>query len=426
MAQTSRARPGIGRLEAHMKAGRTPILGGTMLVAGTAIGAGMLGLPMISAGMWFFWSTVLLIVSWFFMYRSSQALLEVNLHFEPGHSFHTLVKTLLGKGWTTLNGISVAFVLYTLVYAYVSGGGSVVQHILTPILETPPPRFFTSLFFGLLLAAGIWWSSRAVDRLSVLLMGGMVFTLLFSTSGMLAQLRLDILTDTEGGGGKFIFIWCAVSTYLTSFCFHASVPSLVKYMGKDGNAINTCLRYGTITALVCYFIWIMAADGVIQRQDYKEIIQAGGNVGNLLAAAGESLGTGLILRFLEAFSLMAVATSFLGAGLGLFDYMADLCNFDDSRLGRTKTMLVTLVPPMICGLIWPDGFLPAIGWAGLAATIWSVIIPAMLVYFGRQKFEPMDFRAPGGNIMVLLLAMYGILVAVCHVLFVFELLPMYK
>ena len=30
-----------------------PILGGTMIVAGTAIGAGMLALPMISAGMWF-------------------------------------------------------------------------------------------------------------------------------------------------------------------------------------------------------------------------------------------------------------------------------------------------------------------------------------------------------------------------------------
>ena len=57
--------------------------GGSMLVAGTAIGAGMLGLPIISAGMWFFWSTALLVISWYCMYRSSQAILEVNLHFEP-------------------------------------------------------------------------------------------------------------------------------------------------------------------------------------------------------------------------------------------------------------------------------------------------------------------------------------------------------
>lgn len=397
-----------------------------MLVAGTAIGAGMLGLPMISAGMWFYWSTALLVISWFCMYRSSQALLEVNLHFNPGDSFHTLVKSLLGSFWSTFNGLSVAFVLYTLVYAYVSGGGSVVQHVLTPFLGVAPPRLLTSFLFAFLLAACIWWSSRAVDRFSILLMCGMVLALIVSMSGMISNLRLDVLMDTSGEGGRFIFIWCAVSTYLTSFCFHASVPSMVKYMGNDGRTINACLRYGTILALACYFSWLVAADGVIPRQEYKAVIAAGGNVGNLLAAAGSNLGDNFIKRFLDAFSLLAVATSFLGAGLGLFDYMADLCDFDDSRLGRTKTMLVTLAPPMACGLIWPDGFLPAIGWAGLGAAIWSVIVPAMLLYAGRRRFAPGGYTAPGGPLLIPLLLLYGILVAVCHTLFVFELLPMYQ
>lgn len=397
-----------------------------MLVAGTAIGAGMLGLPMISAGMWFFWSTALLIMSWFFMYRASQALLEVNLHFEPGDSFHTLARTLLSPFWTTLNGLSVAFVLYTLVYAYVSGGGSVVQHALMPVLENPPPRFFASLFFALLLAACIWWSSRAVDRLSTIFMGGMIITLVLSMAGMLGHLSIPTLLDSAGTGGQFIFIWCALSTYLTSFCFHASVPSLVKYMGKDGKTINRCLMFGTLIALGCYFAWLLAADGVIPRADYKTVIAEGGNVGNLLAAAGANIGKGLIMRCLEIFSLLAVATSFLGAGLGLFDYMADLCNFDDSRRGRTLTMLVTMLPPMICGLTWPDGFLPAIGWAGLAASIWSVIVPALLLLAARRVYEPLDYAAPGGKTLPYLLILYGILVGVCHSLFVFELLPMYQ
>lgn len=397
-----------------------------MLVAGTAIGAGMLGLPIISAGMWFFWSTALLVISWYCMYRSSQAILEVNLHFEPGNSFHTLVKTLLGPRWSMINGLSVAFVLYTLVYAYVSGGGSAVQHMLTPALGAAPPRVLTSLIFALLLAVCIWWSGRAVDRLSFLLMIGMVVSLLFSMTGMLSRLRLYTLTDAAGGGGRFIFVWCAVSTYLTSFCFHASVPSLMKYIGKDGQTINSCLRYGTLLALACYFVWILAADGSIPRAEYKNIIAAGGNVGNLLAAAGANVASTIAIRFLEAFSLLAVATSFLGAGLGLFDYMADLCDFDDSRLGRAKTMLVTLAPPMICGLIWPDGFLPAIAWAGFAASVWSVIVPAMLLVACRRQFSPIGYFAPGGVALPPLLILYGVLVAICHVLTVFELLPVYQ
>ncbi|MBD5553303.1 MAG: tryptophan permease [Desulfovibrio sp.] len=397
-----------------------------MLVAGTAIGAGMLGLPMISAGMWFYWSTALLVISWFCMLRSSQALLEVNLHFQPGDSFHTLARNLLGPFWTTLNGLSVAFVLYTLVYAYVSGGGSVVQQALAPVLPFPLPRVLASLFFALLLAACIWWSSRAVDRLATIFMGGMVITLVLSMCGMLARLSLPVLLDSHGSGGQFIFIWCAVSTYLTSFCFHASVPSLLKYMGKDGATINRCLVIGTLIALACYFFWILAADGLIPRHEFRTVIQQGGNVGNLLEAAGANLGTGVIMRCLEIFSLLAVATSFLGAGLGLFDYMADLCNFDNSRLGRTKTMLVTLLPPMLCGLIWPDGFLPAIGWAGLAASVWSVIVPGLMLRAGRRHFAPEGYVAPGGQLLVPLLILYGTLVAVCHTLFVFDLLPMYQ
>lgn len=397
-----------------------------MVVSGTAIGAGMLGLPMISAGMWFYWSMALLIISWFCMYRSSQALLEVNLHFQPGASFHTLAKTLLGPFWSTLNGFSVAFVLYTLVYAYVSGGGSVVQQALLPALGIGVPRLVSSLFFALLLTAIIWWSSIAVDRFSVILMGGMVIALIGSITGMLDHLKLNVLMDVNGSGGQFVFVWCAISTYLTSFCFHASVPSLMKYMGNDGKTINLCLRCGTLVALACYAIWIIAADGLIPREAYRAVIANGGNVGNLLNAAGESLGGSIVTRLLEIFSLLAVATSFLGAGLGLFDYMADLCNFDDSRLGRTKTMLVTFAPPMAFGLIWPDGFLPAIGWAGLASTIWAVIVPAMLLLACRKHFPPTGYTAPGGNLLAPLLFMYGILVAICHILFVFELLPMYQ
>lgn len=401
----------------------SPVVGGTMLVAGTAIGAGMLGLPMISAGMWFYWSCVVLVVSWFCMYRSSQAILEVNLEFAPGDSFHTLVKNLLGPFWTTLNGLSVAFVLYTLVYAYVSGGGSVLQHTLTPFLGVEPPRLLTSLFFALLLVACIWWSSKAVDRFSIILMGGMVLALIFSLCGMIGNIRPSLILEENGSA---IFIWCAISTYLTSFCFHASVPSLVKYMGKDAPTINKCLKYGTLIALLCYFVWISAADGIIPRSEFRNVIAEGGNVGNLLSAAGTNLDNSFIIGFLEAFSLLAVATSFLGAGLGLFDYMADLCSFDDSRLGRTKTMLITFAPPMICGLIWPDGFLPAIGWAGLAAAIWSVIVPAMLLRAKRKTYAPRPYTAPGGNMLVPILLCYGILVGVCHILFVFELLPMYK
>lgn len=402
------------------------VLGGTMIIAGTSIGAGMLALPTISAGMWFYWSVALLFVCWLMMLLSSQALLEVNLHYEPGSSFHTLVKDTLGPVWNIINGASVAFVLYILVYAYVSGGGSIVRHTLLATIGFEPSKFLAGITFAVILTACVWWSTWIVDRISVIMMGGMVITFVLSMTGLLGEIRANVLSDVGGTGPYAIFVLVALSTYLTSFCFHASVPSLVKYFGKAPREINKCLLFGTIIALACYLAWIAACDGNITRVQFKDVIASGGNVGDLVKAAGANMNSSFILRMLEAFSSLAVATSFLGAGLGLFDYMADLCKFDDSRAGRTKTTLITFLPPTLGGLLWPDGFLYAIGWAGLAATIWSVIVPAMMLKVSRKKFATSVFTAPGGNLTIYVLLTFGVITAVCHTLVVFNVLPMYK
>lgn len=75
-----------------------------------------------------------------------KAILEVNLHYEPGSSFHTLVQDTLGPVWSTINGLAVAFVLYILVYAYVSGGGSTVQQTIMAVTGSDPGMMSSSLF----------------------------------------------------------------------------------------------------------------------------------------------------------------------------------------------------------------------------------------------------------------------------------------
>ena len=75
-------------------------LGGSMLVAGTAIGAGMLALPMTSAGMWFNWSMVLMLLSWFCMLRASQAIAQL----EAALGFPVFTRERRYIGVTALGG----------------------------------------------------------------------------------------------------------------------------------------------------------------------------------------------------------------------------------------------------------------------------------------------------------------------------------
>jgi hypothetical protein len=74
------------------------------------------------------------------MLHSGLMILEANLNYHIGASFDTITKDLLGNGWNIINGLTVAFVLYILTYAYISASGSVIQHTFAQMnLAVPAP-----------------------------------------------------------------------------------------------------------------------------------------------------------------------------------------------------------------------------------------------------------------------------------------------
>ncbi len=95
--------------------------------------------------------------------------------------------------------------------------------------------------------------------------------------------------------------------------------------------------------------------------------------------------------------------------------LLDLFKFDDSVLGRTKTTLVTFLPPLLLSLQFPYGFVIAIGYAGLAATIWAAIVPALLAKASRQKFPNATYKVYGGNFMIGFVILFGVLNIVAQV-----------
>lgn len=141
---------------------------------------------------------------------------------------------------------------------------------------------------------------------------------------------------------------------------------------------------------------------------------------------GSVASSPLVTQLLNAFSYMALASSFLGVSLGLFDYIADMLKFTDTPSGRAKSALITFVPPTIGALLFPNGFLYAIGFAGLAATIWAVIVPALMAHASRRRFPQAHYRVPGGIAVIVLVIGFGLLNAIAHILSLFNLLPIYR
>ena len=233
------------------------------------------------------------------------------------------------------------------------------------------------------------------------------------------------------GSGKTTLIKLMLGYYPVlggqiSIGYHGNVPSLMKYYGKDPKTIVKCLVYGTLMALALYTIWLLATMGNIPRPEFIGIAEKGGNIDVLVQALSGVLNSRSLDLLLVVFSNFAVASSFLGVTLGLFDYLADLFGFDDSAVGRLKTALLTFAPPVVGGLLFPNGFLYAIGYAGLAATIWAAIVPALLARASRKRFGSPKFRVWGGKPMIALILVFGVGNALVHILSSFNLLPVYQ
>lgn len=401
------------------------ILGGAMIIAGTAVGAGMFSIPMVTSGVWFTGSVVLLIYTFACMLLSGLMILEANMNYPAGASFHTMVKDLLGPVWNSINGLSITFVLYILTYAYISAGSSIISSNLSSHLEIP--QAISGLVFALLVAFFVWLSTRAVDRLSTILIGGMVLTFVMSIGGMVTTASPSILfNQIEQGDTHYLpYALAALPYLLTSFGYHGNVPGLVKYYNKNSRSVVLSLVYGAIITVAIYILWQYAIQGNIPRSAFVQIREEGNNISALLDQMNLSTNSSFISQFLTLFSYMALASSFLGVSLGLFDFIADFFKFNDNQQGRLKSALITFLPPTVFALVFPNGFIYAIGFAGLAATVWAVIIPALMARASRKRFPKNSYKAPGGIAVIWFVILFGVINAVAHILSLLGLLPIY-
>lgn len=403
---------------------------GIMVIAGTVIGGGMFALPVDLSGAWFFWGAFILIIAWFSMLHSGLLLLEANLNYPVGSSFNTITKDLIGNKWNIVSGFTVAFVLYILTYAYISANGAIISETISMNMGYRVNPRIVGICTAIFVASVLWISSLAASRITSLFLGIKIISFIIVFGSFFFQVDFSILRDTAGqaqnDASYFPYIFMALPVCLASFGFHGNIPSLIICYGKRKDKLIKSIVFGSLLALVIYLFWLYCTMGNISRESFSEIIASGGNVDSLVKSFLGTRQNGIIEFCLLVFSNLAVASSFFGVTLGLFDYLADLFKFDNSSVGRFKTVLLTFLPPALLYLIFPNGFIYGIGGAGLCATIWAVIIPAVLALKARKKFPNKMFTVWGGLIIPTIVILFGVAVIVCWFGNVFHLLPRFS
>ncbi|OQX39036.1 MAG: hypothetical protein B0D91_02620 [Oceanospirillales bacterium LUC14_002_19_P2] len=284
-----------------------------------------------------------------------------------------------------------------------------------------------SLIFAVGLSIFVIIGPKAVDRVTTVMVAGMVITFLSFTGGLVGSAQQETLFPALPVSESLPFVLMALPFMMVSFGFHNCVPSLVKYMGgKESRTLRNALLVGSLLALVIYILWQVSIMGNLSREAFGGVLASGGNIGALIRALEDSGISVHLSGALQVFSQLAVATSFVGVSVGLFDYLADLFGFSDDMPGRLKTAALTFIPPTLLGVFIPDGFITAIGFAGLGATFFCVIGPVLMVrQTRRQGLSGSSFRVSGGNARLWLVLTFGIAVMLLEVLNMLKLLPVF-
>jgi tryptophan-specific transport protein len=279
---------------------------------------------------------------------------------------------------------------------------------------------------SLTVAAIVWLGTSSIGRIMSVLLITKIVLLLILFGGLFTTVNADYLLDSQNPAASYWpYMLGIVPFCLASFGYHGNISGLISYYNGDHRRVKRCLCTGTAVALVIYLFWIICTMGNLPRSAFPEIASQGGDIAALMHAfslRGYTAGMSLLFSI---FSHFAVICSFVGVTAGLVDYISDRLTLPRTRTGRLKATAITFLPPLSLSLLFPDGFVRAIGYAGLIATIWAVIVPGLLHLKMRSRHHSGYQRGRWDGVQLSMIMAYAALNILSWALSEFDLLPVF-
>lgn len=396
------------------------IFGGALLVAGTCIGAGMLSLPISTAAGGFYASVGAFFFCWVMMTLTAFLMLEISLCYPEETNLITMAKTTLGKGGAILAWVCYLLFLYSLMGAYTSGASGILAKVYA---KCGIPDYFSLPTFVGFFALIVYLGTRWVDGVNRVMMIGLIVAYL-ALVGITAP-RVE-WTYLQEGNSKYL--WVAGPLLVTSFGFHLLIPSLKNYMHGNVKELRFAIFWGSLIPLIVYLFWEFIILGTVPSSGTGGLIamnQTEQPVVSLTHALSVALSNPWITLLARVFGFCAILTSFIGVALGLFDFLADGFHIEKNTRGKLLLALLTFAPPACFVIFYPSGFLLALRYAGVFASILLILYPAIMVWRNRYYLKSTaPYRVIGGRISLILAILFGAGVICLELLQDFKLLPM--
>jgi len=354
-------------------------IGSVLIITGTAIGGGMLALPLVTAQLGFWGTLVFLFVCWAVMTYAAILILKVNLRFAPNTSFSTMAYETIGRSGQIITWLSFLLLLYALTAAYITAGASLLHNVI-------PGRIGNALLFTCVLGLFVIWGTHAVDKANRILITLKAIGFLMVVAVLVPHVSLPLLNHHPA-------IWhsgfIALPVLITSFGFAVVIPSVRHYVGDHPAHLKRIVLIGSSIPLIIYILWEITTLGVIKPQGQQGFASIHhGNVDDLIQLLAHYTHSHWVLIGSNFFTDIAVTTSFLGVSLALYDFLADGFNLTQQKPQQKLSLAaLTYIPPLLFAWFYPDGFIIALSYAGIFVAILLIILPALMARAERKSMS---------------------------------------
>jgi tyrosine-specific transport protein len=368
------------------------LLGGTLLIGGSCVGAGMLGLPIVTGLCGFYPSLAMLILAWAFMTATALLLVEVNGWFAKDVNLITMVGHSLGKWGQRLSWILYLFLFLSLLVAYQAGIGNDISSVVSRLFSVHFSAWLGTFFFVLLFGCILYSGTRTVDLFNRFLMTGKILAYLGIVAVGLMHVKGTLLQASDRH-----YLFYSLPILVISFGFHNMIPTITSYMKNDLKRVKFVIISGSLFALVVYLLWDLIVLGIVPKEGEFGLIaslNAGKDASQAIAGI---LGSSWVTHFASGLAFFSLLTSMLLQSLALIHFLSD--GLQTQEREPFSVMVLVLALPFVLSILKPDIFFKALDFAGgICAVVLFGILPVLMVWIGRYRLQaPSIYRLKGGK-----------------------------
>jgi tyrosine-specific transport protein len=375
------------------------VLGGTLLIAGTMVGVGMLALPVATGEGGFIPAAVIYILCWLFMLCTGLLLLEVCTWMPKDSNLITMAQRLLGPVGKDICWIVYLFLFITVMIAHVLGGGAVLNEITGGNI----PSWLAMVLYVVIFSPVVYLGTKWVDRLNITLMIGVAASYFLFIAVSYDHVDVNLLTRSNWSKA-----WLALPVLFTAFTFQVIIPTLMTYMQRDVKKVRLSIILGTSIPLFVYLVWEFLILGIVPAEGPNGLMEAVKKGWNAVTPLKELIQSPIVFAIGKSFAFFTMTTSYIALSLAYLDFLADGLKVQKKGLKKVLLCLAVFIPPTFVAMTYPHIFIIALSYAGgFSCAILFGLFPPLMVWIGRY-IKKYDYHplVPGGKTFLAILILF--------------------